>query len=126
MESEQLERAKLAMEEYKILNADILQKTGILMLILAGGMAGIVALIALGSVGNLGTRTTVSLVVLMVVMLAITSRLVHVDIKRASQRIVEIEQYINRCVGGDTINPLSWQRRLGVGSPGYFSRFWAR
>src|SRR5215216_3507751 len=107
MESEQLERAKLAMEEYKILHADILQRTGILMLILAGGMAGIVALIALGSVGNIGTRTTVSLIALVVVMLAIISRLVHVDTKRASQRIIEIEQYINRCVGGDTINTLS-------------------
>ena len=123
---EQLERARLAMEEYKILHADILQRNGMLMLILAGGMAGIVVLIGLGSVGNIGTRTAVSLIALVALILAITCRLVHVDNKRASRRIVEIEQYINRCVGGDSINPLSWQRRLGFGAPGYLSRYWSR
>ena len=50
MELEQLARAKLAMEEYKILHAGILQRNGMLMLVLAGGMAGIVALLGLGSV----------------------------------------------------------------------------
>src|SRR5688572_26826767 len=100
MESEQLERAKFAMEEYKILHAGILQRNGMLMLVLAGGMAGIVALLGLGSVGNIGTRTTVSLIAFVMVILAISCRLVHIDNKRASKRLIEIGEYINRSAGG--------------------------
>ena len=89
-------------------------------------MGGIVALLGLGSVGNIGTRTTVSLIALVVVILAISCRLVHMDNRRTSNRLVEIGEYINRCVGGDSINPISWERRFGSGARGYLSRFWPR
>jgi hypothetical protein len=114
-----IERAKFAMEEFKMLNAEILQRNTVLMQIMAGGMAAIVALIA---AGGLSICLKALLIFLIVSFIIVAWLLVHVDAIRASSRIKEIEVYVSECVGGDDNNPLSWQRRSGLDQRGYWDR----
>jgi hypothetical protein len=117
-----LERAKLAMEEFKMLNAEILQRNTVLMQIVAGGMAAIVALIGFGAVGRLSFCLQFFLIALVLLFISGSWLMVHVDASKASSRIIEIETYVRECVGGDEKNPLSWQGRLGIDQRGYWDR----
>jgi hypothetical protein len=114
-----LERAKLAMEEFKTLNAEILQRNTVLMQIVAGGIAAIVALIV---AGGLSACLRTLLIFLVISFIIFAWLLVHVDASRASSRIIEIEAFVRGCVDGDENNPLSWQRRSGLNQRGYRDR----
>lgn len=122
MDQDALERAKFAMEEFKVLHAEILQRNTILMQIVAGGMAAIVAIIGFRASGNLSTCAMAGLLALVLAFIGAAWRFVHVDAVKASERIGEIEEYVNRNAGGDENNPLSWERRKGLKARGYFSR----
>ena len=110
----QLERAKLAMEEYKVLHAELLQRSSTLIQIVTGSIAAIVALIGLGASGHLGPKTTYGLIILVLAVIVIAWHLVHGDARKASSRIIEIEEYVNQAVGGNDKNPLSGERRFGL------------
>lgn len=118
MNEDDLERAKIALEEYRTLRTEILQRNTILIQIAAGGMAAIVALIGFGAAAHLQPWSIVGLIALVFACMGLTWRAVHADTVRAATRIVEIEKYVNACVGGDSVNPLSWETRFGIGPSG--------
>lgn len=116
-------RANFAMEEYKALNAELLQRLTISIQILAASIGAIVALVAFTAGGNLTFWVGASLVVFVVLVVAIIMRMVDSDIRYAAIRLIEIEEFVNRVTRGDDKFPLSWQRRFGILSRGYFDRF---
>jgi hypothetical protein len=122
MDQLQLERARLAVEEYKVLHAEILQRNTILIQIAAGGMAAIVALIGFWAGERLHLKNVIWLIILVVGVVGLTLRLVHDGAIKAARRIIEIEEYVNDAVGGDDKNPLSWERRFGLPARGYVAR----
>ena len=122
MDQDQLEKAKIAIEEYRVLHAEILQRSTVLMQIVAGGMAAIVGLIGLGATAKLEVCTTLGLIFLVLVIIIGAWWFVRGDAMKASNRIIEIEKFVNSSVGGDEINPLSWERRFGLAARGTFAR----
>ena len=122
MDQNRLERAKLAMEEFKVLHAEILQRSTILMQIVAGGMTAVVALVGLSATQKLELCVALGLIFLVLLVIAGAWWFVRGDALKASARIVEIEEFVNSSVGGDGINPLSWERRFGLRTRGTFAR----
>jgi hypothetical protein len=114
--SDDLERAKFAMEEYKVLHSEIIQRNTILMQIITGGAAAIVALIGAMASPNvsLSLYWGLSLIGVVLVFIFGTWKFVDSDARNASKRIMEIEEYVNRMVGGDDKMPISWERRFGI------------
>ena len=121
IDPQQLEIAKLAMEEYKVLHAEILQRNTILVQVWGACIAGIVALI--GTMAFNHPKTTGWLVLLLLAVAALAWRIVDSDSRNASRRIIEIEEYVQHAVQGDAKNPLSWERRWGILSRDYLDRF---
>jgi hypothetical protein len=121
-----LEGAKLAMEEYKVLHAELLHRNGVLIQISAGGIAAFVALVVAWGSGNLGPKTTMELIALVLGGVGFFWWLIDGDARKASGRIEEIEEYVNAALGGDAINPLSWERRFGLHARGYIDRLLRR
>ena len=123
MDKDQLERAKIAMEEYKVLHAEILQRNNVLIRIIAGGIAAIVAAIGFWANKNLSSYATIWLIVMILGVLGVAWKMVDSDARNAAKRIIEIEEYVNQAVGGDDRNPLSWERRFGLLARSYLDRF---
>jgi hypothetical protein len=117
-----LERAKIAVEEYKVLHAELLQRNNLLNQMLGACIAVIGSLIGLIVVGTMRWQAGVSVMAGFVLALIVTWKLVDNDARHASKRICEIEKYVNGAVGGDDQNPLSWERRFGILVRGYMDR----
>jgi hypothetical protein len=126
MEQNQLESAKIAMEEYKVLHAELLVRYSSVIQILMGAAAAIVAIIGFGANGNLKLSVMAGLVVLVLALVGFAWSWIDWDVRKASRRIIEIEGYVNRTVGGDQENPLSWERRFGLHSVSYADRILRR
>jgi hypothetical protein len=121
IDPQQLEIAKLAMEEYKALHAEILQRNTIMIQVFGACIAGIVALIATMAFNH--PKTTGWLVLLLLIVAGTTWKIVDSDTRNASRRIIEIEEYVQEAVKGDAKNPLSWERRWGILNRDYLDRF---
>jgi hypothetical protein len=121
IDPQQLEIAKFAMEEYKALHAEILQRNTIMIQVFGACIAGIVALI--GTMAFSHPKTMVWLILLLLVIAGSTLKIVDSDTRNASRRIIEIEEYVQKTVQGDDKNPLSWERRWGILKRDYLDRF---
>jgi high-affinity Fe2+/Pb2+ permease len=123
--SDDLERAKLAVEEYKVLHAELLHRNTILIQILAAGVAAIVALIVAMTTEKVSLPISwgLGLIILVVLFVLGTWKFVDSDARNASKRIIEIEEYVNKAVGGNDKMPLSWERRFGILKRDYADRF---
>lgn len=119
----ELERVKIAMEEYKVLHAEILQRNTTLVQVGSVGIVVLVTSISLWVGGSLQRWPALILIAGFIVAVVTALVIVHSDTKNASQRIGEIEEYVNKAVGGDGRNPLSWERRFGLAGRGYRDRF---
>lgn len=126
MDQDKLERAKIALEEYRVLHAEILQRSSILMQVAAGGMAAVVGVVGLAVTQKLDVCPTLILIALVLLVIAAAWWFVRGDALKASARIAEIEDFVNRSVGGDDINPLSWERRFGLRKRGTLDRILGR
>ena len=122
IDPDQLERARFAMEEYKVLHAEILQRDTVLNQIIAACLAAVVAVIGVALGGHMGVKLSMGLSLAAVAIGLVAWRLVDNDVRNAARRIIEIEEYVNKCVGGDDRMPLSWERRFGLLSRGYVDR----
>lgn len=121
MDPENLERAKIAMEEYKVLHAEILDRNKVLATIVAAGIGGIVSLVS--TLAFTHPKTMGWLILLVVAAMVTAWRLVDSDARNASRRIIEIEEYVQGLLGGDSKNPLSWERRFGILNRDYADRW---
>jgi hypothetical protein len=122
MDSDQLERAKLAMEEYKLHHAELLQRNTIFIQVTTTCIGGIVLLVGFMSSKQLPLPTGISLIALVLLLLVTVWKIIDNDAKNVSVRMIEIERYVNGCVGGDEKMPLSWERRFGLLKRGYLNR----
>ena len=116
-----LERAKIAMEEYKVLHAEILQRNTIFNQVIAALAGAEIANAAAYFNGSIN-GTAAAAVVLAGLIVFLAWFMVDSDARRASARIQEIEEYVNLATGGDDTNPLSWERRAGLTARGYIDR----
>jgi hypothetical protein len=123
--SDDLERAKLAVEEYKVLHAELLHRNTILIQILAAGVAAIVALIVAmtSDTVSLPVCWGLGLIIFVVLFVLGAWKFVDSDARNASKRIIEIEEYINKAADGDDKMPFSWERRFGILKRDYADRF---
>lgn len=120
MGDDDLEPARFALEEYKVLHAEILQRNTILVQVWGACIAGIVALI--GTLAFSHPKTMGWLVALLLGVAAFAWKIVDSDTRNASRRIIEIEEYVQGTIRGDAKNPLSWERRYGILKRNYFDR----
>ncbi|TCJ15231.1 hypothetical protein EZJ19_07950 [Parasulfuritortus cantonensis] len=123
MDKDELERAKIAVEEYKVLHAELLQRNNLLIQMSGACIAAIVALIGFMANGALPVCWGIGLVVFVLLILGGIWKIVDSDARNACKRIGEIEEYVNKSVGGDDYMPLSWERRFGILKRNYSSRF---
>jgi high-affinity Fe2+/Pb2+ permease len=123
VDSDALERAKIAMEEYKVLHAEILQRNNVLIQICSACIGVIVVLIGFMAAGSLPIIAGTALLVAVVVLMAVVWKIVDSDARNACKRIGEIEEYVNKAVGGNDTMPLSWTRRFGILRRSYVNRF---
>lgn len=123
MDCNKLELSKIAMEEYKVLHAELLQRNGLLVQVSGACAAAIVALIGLMASGNLPWLASTGLILLVLFVLILVWKIVDSDARSASQRIAEIKEYVNDNVGGSNEMPLSWERRFGILKRNYANRF---
>lgn len=119
---DELDCAKIALEEYKVLHAELLQRNNILTQHCGACIAAIVTIIGLIAVGRIPMQYGVVMGLFAVAWMLVIFQVVDSDARKACERIVEIEEYVNKAVGGDDRNPLSWERRFGILSRGYLSR----
>jgi len=123
MDKDDLERAKIAVEEYKVLHAELLQRNTVLVQICGASIGGIVAIIGFSLVGKLEWYWGFFLAFVLFCVMGVVWKIVDSDARNASKRIGEIEEYVNKAVGGDNYNPLSWERRFGINKRRYRDRF---
>ena len=117
-----LERAKIAMDEYKVLHAEILQRNTIFNQVIAALAGAGIANFAAYFNGSINTTAASAVVLLGLLVFFLAWFLVDSDARRASARIQEIEEFVNSATGGDDKNPLSWERRAGLVARGYIDR----
>ena len=123
MDADTSERVKLAMEEHKTLNAELLQRNTVLVQVSTACITAIVALVGFMSTTSLSIWAGIPLVVFVLVVLWGVWTAIDSDARNAAKRIIEIEEFVNKSSGGDDRMPLSWQRRFGILSRGYADRF---
>lgn len=119
----ELERAKIAMEEYKVLHAELLQRNNLLIQMSAACIGAVVALIGFTASEALPVPWGTGLVVFVLLVLGGIWKIVDSDARNACKRIGEIEEYVNKSMGGDDYMPLSWERRFGILKRNYANRF---
>lgn len=114
MDSDKLERAKLAMEEYKVLHAEILQRNSILIQVIVGCIGAIATIAGFAASDKLPYGFAIGLTITALAVMASVWMIVWSNSRKLSRRIIEIEEYVNDAVGGDDVMPLSWERRYGL------------
>lgn len=122
MDNEKLELAKLAIEEYKALKAELLQRNTTLVQMAAASIAGVIAIIGFITAKTIPLGWGITLGVTIVLLMLVVWKIVDSDARKACERLIEIEEYVNRIVGGDEKNPLSWERRFGMLARNYAAR----
>jgi len=104
----------------------ILQRSTVLMQIVSGGMGAIVALVGFWATSKIDLSIGAVLGAMVLTIIGGAWWFVRGDAKRASDRIIEIKAFVNRIVGGDDMNPLSWERRFGLRARGSMDRLLGR
>ncbi len=123
MDKDDLERAKIAVEEYKVLHAELLQRNNLLVQVSGACIAAVIALIGFSAAGSIPVIAGIVLVLVVLGVLGAIWRIVDSDARNACKRLGEIEEYVNKAVGGDDYMPLSWERRFGILKRTYADRF---
>lgn len=123
MNTDDLERAKFAVEEYKVLHAELLQRNNVLNQSFSAFVGGIVTIVAFILAHSIPWLTGVIMGLFAFVGLLAIFQIVDNDARKACERIGEIEDYVNKAVGGDDHNPLSWERRFGILKRNYAARW---
>jgi hypothetical protein len=121
--ADDLERAKIAVEEYKVLHAELLQRANVLVQMCGACIGAMIALVGLTAAGTIPWQAGVSLVLAVLVVALAVWQMVDSDARNVCKRIGEIEEYVNRAVGGDDFFPLSWERRFGILKRTYVHRW---
>ena len=117
------ERLVLVMEEYKALNAELLQRNTVLVQVGGISLAAMVALT--GTMLTAQMPAWAYIVPLFGVgIVGAGWKVIDADARKVCLRLIEIENYVKELSGEERPNfPLSYQRRFGILARGYASRW---
>jgi hypothetical protein len=114
----------IALEEYKTLNAELLQRNTIFVQVSAATIAAIATIAGFKLADKLTWLIAGVLFTAAVLAWGLTLRVITSDAEYASYRLIEIEHYIRALTGEtDARFPLSYQSRFGIHGRGFFDRF---